>query len=135
MDAVSAAPPVASFRVLIADAGIPVNERIVNLLSDVEGLTVFGCAQEPSKVIDLVRSVQPDVAILDLTSLGSAGIQTLETLKALPHPPVAIVLSDYDEATLRRAWVAAGADHFIAKATGWNDLLRVLRELRDRVRA
>jgi DNA-binding NarL/FixJ family response regulator len=102
-------------RVLVADSGSSINDGLTSLLSDFEGLSVFGCVQDSAKVTALVRTVHPDVVILDLQMAGPIGLQTLKQIKSLPHPPVVIVLSAYDTPPVRRAALAAGADHYLVK--------------------
>jgi two-component system response regulator DevR len=128
---VPAGRPFVLLRVLVADAGISVNEHLMALLSEIDGLSVFGCAQEPSKILALVQSVHPEVAILDLHTAGPAGLSTIAAMKRLPGAPVVIVVSDYDEPELRRAALATGADHFFVKTTECGRLQDVLRRLQQ----
>ena len=121
-------------RVLVADHGISVNDSLTALLSEFEGLSVLGCAQEPAKVLALVQAVHPDVVVLDLQAEQATGLTTLKRIKRLAQPPAVIVLSDYDLPPLRRAALDAGADHFLVKATECGRLQEVLHIVLDRVR-
>jgi len=129
MDRVPPTPPFVLLHILVADPAISVNERLLALLSEIDGVSAFGCAQEPRKVLDLVRAVRPHVTILDLHTLGPSAIATVSALKDRPDPPITIVLSDYDEPGISRVALGAGADYFFAKAAGCGDLLRLLRDL------
>ena len=124
----STAQPSILLRVLVADGGSSVNDGLTALLSELEGISVFGCAQKPAKVLALVRTVHPDVVILDLKIAGPIGLKTLKQIKRLPHPPVVIVLSDYDMPPVHRSAIAAGADHSLIK-TECARLQEVLGEL------
>jgi DNA-binding NarL/FixJ family response regulator len=121
--------PSVLLRVLVVDARVSVNESLVTLLSESEGLAVFGCAQEPVKVLALVQTVHPDVVILDLQMEGPIGLKTLKQIKSLPHAPVMILLSHYDMPPIRQAAIAAGADHFLIKTTECGRLEEVLHDL------
>ena len=120
--------PVVLLRILVADSGRSVNERLTALLSELDGLSVFGCAQEPSRVLALIQTVHPDVVILDLQIAGPVGMKTLAQVKGLPDAPIVIVLSDRDEAPLRQAAIKAGAEHFLVK-TDIERLQEVLKSL------
>jgi len=124
----SAVHPAVLLRVLIGDGGSSVNDGLTALLSEIDGLSVFGCAQEPSKVLKLVQMVHPDVVILDLQMAGPIGLRTLKHVKRLPQPPTVIVLSDYDTLPVRQAAIAAGADHFLIK-TECEQLRAILHDL------
>jgi DNA-binding NarL/FixJ family response regulator len=104
-------------RVLVADAGVFFNASLMALLSESEGISVFGCAQEPAKILALVRTTHPDIVIFDLITAGPLGLKTLTEIKRVHDAPAVVVLSDYDMSPLREAAVAAGADLFLIKAT------------------
>ena len=79
-------------------------------------------------MLALVQAAQPDVVILDLQTEPGTALQTLKQIKH-PRAPVVIVLSDYDLPPLRQAALAAGADHFLIKATESGRLQKVLQAL------
>ena len=120
--------PLTLLRVVVADNGISVNDGLTALLSEFDGVSVLGCVQEPAKVLALVQTAQPDVVILDLQTEPGTALQTLKQIQR-PRAPVVIVLSDYDLPPLRQAAFAAGADHFLLKATESGRLQRVLQSL------
>jgi DNA-binding NarL/FixJ family response regulator len=120
--------PLTLLRVVVADSGISVNDSLTALLSEFDGVSVVGCVQEPAKVLALVQTAQPDVVILDLQTEPGTTLQTLKQIKR-PSAPVVIVLSDYDLPPLRQAALAAGADHFLIKATESGRLQKVLQTL------
>ena len=126
--------PAVLLRVLVADSGCSINDSLTALLSDFEGLSVFGCTQDPAKVLTLITSVHPDVVLLDLPADNTTGLKTLKQIKWLPHAPVVIVLAPSDLAPLRQAAVAAGADHYLIKATECGHLQEVLQALLRRPR-
>jgi DNA-binding NarL/FixJ family response regulator len=112
--------------VLVADGIGSVSESLTALLSELEGIAVFGCAQEPAKVVALVETVHPDVVLLDLHAPVTIGLQTLRQLKHLPGAPVVIVLSHYALPPLRDACLRNGADYFLEKTSAFERLREVL---------
>jgi DNA-binding NarL/FixJ family response regulator len=115
-------------RVLVADSDRSVNERLSALLSEIDGISVFDCAQESSKVVGFIENVRPDILILDLETSGPVGMKTLAQIKKVPGAPIVIVLSDHDEAPLRQAALNAGAEHYLVK-TDIERLQGVLKSL------
>ena len=116
-------------RVLVADSDRPVNEGLTAMLSDLEGIAIFGCAQEPAKVVALVERVHPDVVILDLEVPGPVGLRTLRQLKHVRISPVVIVLSHYTLPVLREVCLSAGADCFLEKTGAFERLRELLTGL------
>jgi len=121
--------PTVLLRILVADSGCSINDSLTALLSDFDGLSVFGCTQEPAKVLALIATVHPDVVLLDLPAGNATGLVALKKIKRLPDAPVVIVLAQCDLAPLRLAAVAAGADHYLIKATECGCLQEMLRDL------
>ena len=66
-------------------------------------------------MLALIQTTNPDLVILDLQIAGPIGMKTLRQIKKLPDAPPVIVLSDRDEAPLRQAAIAAGAEHYLIK--------------------
>jgi DNA-binding NarL/FixJ family response regulator len=116
-------------RVLIADTGSSTNDGLTALLSDFPGLSVFGCTQEPGKVLALVTALRPEVVILDLAADFTPGLKTLKQIKRLPHAPIVIALLPLDLEPLRTEAAAAGADYHLVKATECDRLLDLVCSL------
>jgi DNA-binding NarL/FixJ family response regulator len=112
-------------RVLVADSGSSVNDGLTALLSDIEGISVFGCAQGQAKILVLAGSLRPDVVIIDLQRSEPVSLGILERLKALPEAPIVIALCDDDIRPLHDAASVRGADHVLDR-TDCEGLLRLL---------
>ena len=115
-------------RVLIADIGSSVNDGLTALLSELDGINVFGCAQDPDKLLLLARSLRPDVVILDIQQTQPVSLAVLQRPKALPRVPIVIVLCESGLLPLQEAVLAGGADHVLVK-TDCEELLRLLAGL------
>jgi DNA-binding NarL/FixJ family response regulator len=116
-------------RVLVADDSASVNEGLTALISELEGIIVFGCAQDSSKVLMLVQTVHPDVVILDLHVPGTIGLQTLISLKQAEPATTVIVLSHYELPPLRKACLDRGASYFFEKTAAFAGLKEMLTSL------
>lgn len=115
-------------RILVADNGSSVNDGLTALLSELDGINVFGCAQDPDKLLALARSLRPDVVILDIQRTEPLSLAILHRLKALPRVPIVIVLCESGLLPLQEAVLAGGADHVLVK-TDCEELLRLLAGL------
>jgi DNA-binding NarL/FixJ family response regulator len=120
----------AAFSVIVATAD-PGTDRVATLLSDLSDLTVEACPPAASCVVETARTIHPQAVVLSLHHVARACLDTVRRLKALAEPPVAIVLSDYDEPELRAAVAAAGADYFFSTATGCEAFQRAVSALRQ----
>ncbi len=114
-------------RVLVADTEALINEGLTALLSDFEGLSVFGCTQQPAKILTLIDNVHPDIVLLELPLNTATGLVTLKMIKQLPNAPKVIVLVRFDLPALRKAALTAGADHCLNLSTDCAVLAELLR--------
>jgi two-component system KDP operon response regulator KdpE len=75
---------------------------------------------------------QPDLVILDLAQLGIDGWDTLHRLRELSNAPI-IVLSDAYDQRAEVASLDSGADYFVTKPIGIQELCARIRALLRRV--
>ncbi|MFI5730761.1 response regulator [Kribbella sp. NPDC051587] len=114
-------------RVLLVDDDPLVRMGLRTMLGGVPDLEVVGEADDGSAVCDLVTSTRPDVVLMDLKMPGTDGITATTAVRALPDPPVVIVLTTYDadEQVLRA--LRAGAAGFVLKHTPPADIVEAIR--------
>src|ERR1700719_2288827 len=105
--------------VLIADDSDALVRRLVGLLADVDGLEVIGRAGTVPEVSRAIRTLKPDVVILDLQMPGGSGIDVLEGLRqdgatpVVPVVPVVIVLTNHAGPQYRKKCLKSGARFFM----------------------
>jgi DNA-binding NarL/FixJ family response regulator len=120
-------------RILIVDDAPAVRESLGWLLLDEPGLTLVGEAAEGTEAIRLALELVPDLVILDIELPDTDGFNVTRQLKALPRPPLVLLLSIHSDDLSRQRGVEAGCDAFVEKGTGWPGLLAVLQKvLNDR---
>ena len=128
MAMMSEACPNATFvilRVLVADSGSSVNDGLTALLSEIDGISVFGCAQEGDKLLALCRSLRPDGVMLDVQRREPVSLAIVRGLKASARAPIVIGLCESDLPAFREAVLSGGADHVLVR-TDCEELLRLL---------
>jgi DNA-binding NarL/FixJ family response regulator len=124
-DEESPAKPLVLLRVLVADSGSSVNDALTALLSEIDGISVFGCAQEEDKILVLAQGLQPDLVILDLQRTKPVSLAIFKWLKALPGAPLVIALCEDDSICPGEAMSVYGADHTLLR-TDCENLLGII---------
>ena len=95
-----------------------------------EGHHVAEAADGPT-AIDLLATNRPALVMLDLVMPGMNGLEVLDAIQRLPHPPPVIVLSGVGDVAARVAALERGAVDFVAKPFHLSELLaRTRRHLR-----
>jgi len=103
--------------VYIVDDSVILRERLVCMLSDLEGLSVVGQASETREAMEGIRQLKPDVVILDLHLPGGGGIKVLRQTKQDAPATKVVILTNYDYPQYRNTCFEAGADLFVDKLT------------------
>jgi len=114
--------------VLLADRHHGLTEGVRGLLETTFG-TIVMVADEAS-LLDGADRIQPDVAVVDLSLAGGAGLGWLPALRQRCPELKVIVLSVHDEQSVRRAAMEAGADAFVLKRAIATDLLSAVDAVR-----
>ncbi len=114
-------------RVLIADDHAILRAGLRMLIDAQPDMGVVAEAQDGIDAIEKVRSLKPDVAILDLTMPRCGGLTAIhQIVKSAPAPQVLLLTMHEDPAYLRTA-LAAGAAGYVLKKSVDADLLSAIR--------
>jgi len=118
-------------RILVVDDSSAIRARLVAMLREVPGVELHeaGGADEALHAIDAHR---PELVVLDVHMPGMSGIDVVPIIKALPSPPVVVVLTSHPTEHHRRLSIAHGADFFFDKS---RDFARVVELVSLRVRS
>lgn len=104
-------------NVYIVDDSMILRERLVSMLSDLDGLRIVGQASETREAMEGIQRLKPDVVILDLHLPGGGGIKVLRYTKQETPATKVIILTNYDYPQYRNTCFEAGADLFVDKLT------------------
>ncbi len=112
--------------VYIVDDSQAVRERLIGMISELEGTTLAGATGEPLEAVKAIRRLRPDSVILDIRMPGMSGIQILREIKQDLRAPVVIMLTNYPFGQYRRECAEAGADYFLNKSTEFEKINVIL---------
>jgi DNA-binding NarL/FixJ family response regulator len=116
-------------KVLIVDDSAVVQDRLAEMLSEVEGVEVVARASDPVAAVSSLRDLRPHVVILDIRMSGGSGINLLKSIKQDKSPPVVIMLTNYPYPQYRKKCAELGADFFYDKSTDFDKIPEILRQL------
>jgi len=114
--------------VLLADRHHGMSEAVRSMLATLFE-TVVMVADEPS-LLDTVRRLQPDVAVVDLSLAGGSSLLWLRELHARCPDVGVVVISVHDEESVRCEVMAEGASAFVVKRAISTELLPAIDRLR-----
>jgi len=85
-------------RILIADDERPAREYLKRLLAEFDDVELFGEAESGTEALEAIKSLKPDLALLDLQMPEMSGIEVVRQLRKTQMPLVAFVTAFDDYA-------------------------------------
>jgi len=117
-------------RIVIADDSDILRSRMVEILSEVEGIQIVAEAKDTKQAIETVKTKHPDIVIIDIRMPGDDGIFAVETIKKnKKNGPKIIVFTNYPYLQYRKKCMDAGADYFFYKALEFEKLIVLIKDL------
>lgn len=115
--------------VFVIDDHPIVREGLVQLINREADLVVCGHAEDAYGALKAMESLQPDIAVADISLKGADGIELIKNLKMrIPDLPV-LVLSIHDESLYAPRALRAGARGYIMKQEATENVLVALRRV------
>jgi DNA-binding NarL/FixJ family response regulator len=114
-------------RVAIVDDHEIVRVGFREMLAEEMGIAIGFEAASGEEALDQLRQCECDVLLLDLALPGQSGIDVLRTLRQR-HPALRVlVLTGYPEERYAIAMIRNGADGYLCKECGRDELLKAVR--------
>ena len=114
-------------RVVVADDQTLVRRGIRSLLELAGDIEVVGEAADGQAALDLIASLQPQVALLDVRMPGKSGLDVLRTLQSSAAAPPAILLTTFDDDAALLEGMKAGARGYLLKDVSLEQLTDAIR--------
>lgn len=116
-------------RVLIADDHTIVREGLRQLLEAAGDFEVVGEAADALQALQLVRNVDFDIALLDISMRGRSGIELIKQIRAeFPRARI-MVLSMHEQHEYAVRAIRAGASGYLTKDSAARELAIALRKI------
>ena len=116
-------------RIFVVEDSVPVRERLVEMIREVEDVEVVGEAGTCEAAVAGIMATRPDVAILDVHLPDGSGIKVLADVKHALSGIRGIVLTNYTSAQHRSAAADAGAEYFLDKSADFERIPEILHRL------
>lgn len=119
-------------RVLLADDHPIVRRGIRDLLNTEAGIVVVGEATDGQEAVDGVRTLAPDVILMDLVMPEMDGIQAIREIMRFEPQARILVLTSFATDDKVFPAVKAGALGYLLKDTAPEDLVRAIHQVYER---
>lgn len=116
-------------RVFLADDHPLLRMALRLSLTQAKDMEVVGEASDGYSAVAQIQALNPDIALIDLEMPGLSGIRVIRILrKAVPQIKILMLSTYYREDYIREA-MQAGADGYVLKRVGIDELIRIIKGL------
>lgn len=116
-------------KILVVDDSRIIRDRLVNLLGVIKGVCAVEQAENAENALSVYRELRPEVLILDIRMHGANGLEVLQEVKSEKHAPYVIMLTNFPYPQYRKKCFEEGADFFLDKSTGFNEIKEIIRNM------
>lgn len=118
-------------RVLLVEDSRLLSERLLELISAIEGITTIGTAMTEKEAIQAVQQQHPDAILLDLRLKEGTGFGVMRYINTLAQRPKTIIMTNYALPQYRKLAEDLGVRYFLDKTDEFDRLPEVLRVLQQ----
>jgi len=118
------------YTIILADDHTLLREGIRNMIDSASGLKVIGEAGDGQELLSLMKNINSDLVILDISMPGLRGIEAAREIRnQYPQTKVLMLSMHKNEEFLAMA-LEAGASGFLLKEDSGDQLLKAIDEIR-----
>ena len=119
------------YRIVLADDHTIVRQGIKRMIEGVAGLTVIGEASDGIELLHLLKILDADLVILDISMPNLRGIEATRELKRIFPDVKVLVLTMYKDKELLHQAISSGADGYILKEDSDKELYSAIEKIRQ----
>ena len=114
-------------RVVLAEDHETVREGLRLLFQTRTDVDIVKSVADGAAALEAVRTLSPDVVVLDLSMPGMSGVVAAREIKAIAPYVAVVVLTRHTEYAYVQELFAAGADAYVLKQSSFEELLKAVK--------
>ena len=116
-----------TIKIILAEDHALMRAGTRHILEQYPDLQVIGEAEDGEQAIELIKSLKPDIAILDIRMPKLNGIEVIRRVKNLSPNTKTLMLTAYDDDEYILALMEAGASGYLLKTAHEKELIESVR--------
>jgi DNA-binding NarL/FixJ family response regulator len=119
----------AAKRIVIVDDHPLFRKGLEELINSEDGFAVCGEAGNAAEAMEVIRKLNPELAIVDLSLPGANGIELIKNIRAEFSRLPILVLSMHDESLYALRALRAGAEGYVMKHEAMVNVIHAIHEV------
>lgn len=115
-----------NMRVVLADDSGLIRERLTEMLHMYKQAEIVGSLDNGIDTLDSIRTLKPDLAIVDLKMPGLSGLEVVSEIRKEDSHVKIIILTFYSSDFYRNIAIKSGADYFFNKVDDFDEVSMVV---------
>lgn len=116
-----------TIRIIIADDHAFLREGIKKTIQDEIDMKIVGEASNANDALNIIKELDPDVVIMDISMPGKSGLDLLKDLKLMKKKYRILILSMHPEDRFAIRALKAGASGYLTKESAPDELVKAIR--------
>ena len=119
--------------ILIADDNQEFSRTLAKYIQEQGDMEVIGIAKDGEEAVEMIKTITPDVALLDVIMPHLDGIGVLEKIATIniEKRPICIMLSAVGQDKITQKAINLGAEYYVVKPFDIELLIKRIRELKN----
>lgn len=119
--------------ILIADDNQEFSQTLANYIQEQDDMEVIGIARDGEEAVDMISTINPDIALLDMIMPHLDGIGVLEKMSIIKceKKPICIMISAVGQDKVTQKALNLGAEYYVVKPFDIELLIKRIRELKN----
>jgi DNA-binding NarL/FixJ family response regulator len=116
-------------RVLLADDSCLILERLQAMVSMYKHVEIVGALNNGTDTLEALRSLKPDLAIVDIQMPGLTGLEVLKEIRKENKIVTFVILTLYSSDHYRQLAIQSGSDYFFSKSDDFDKVSLLVEEM------
>ena len=121
----------ATYRVVLADDHLLFREGMKRLIEEMPGVEVVGEAGDGLELLNLVKDLRPDMAIIDISMPNLRGIEATREIKMINPLTKVLILTMHKSKDYLYHSISAGAEGYLLKEDSDMELFSAIDKVRN----
>lgn len=118
-----------AISIVIVDDHALFRQGLRHILELEGGFTVVGEATNGTEAVQIVRTLQPDIVLMDISMPNSNGIEATQKIKRIRPSTAVILLTMHEDSFFQQEAMKIGASGYVLKRSPYTELFSAIKKV------